>query len=40
VDNAHFDAIAEEFLDSDHAHAAAAVSMIDHGSTYGYGTLM
>ncbi len=42
VDNARFDAIAEEFLDSDHAHAAAAVSMIDycHGSTYGYGTLM
>ncbi len=46
VDNAHFDAIAEEFLDSHHAHAAAAavvvVSMIDycHGSTHGYGTSM
>jgi len=49
VDNAHFDAIAEEFLDLDRAAAAAAaavvvvvVSMIDycHGSSHGYGTSM
>jgi hypothetical protein len=45
LDNARFDAIAGEFLDSDHAAAAAVVvvvSMIDycHGSTHGYGTSM